>query len=180
MFQGLSPARVNRKSMPFQVLLVSAMSALASVNSVHRTVVALPTADGASKTRRKMVWIPDNSFLMGSDSPAPAYLGLEDPARRCTTSPSGFCPRLLDGSNHRNEHTVCALREGNWIYRDSRKPAMTSTSDAVLVPGSLVFVSPDFALPPKDYGQLWRYIPGTDWRHPDGPGSSSEIKATTR
>ena len=37
-------------------------------------------------------------------------------------------------------------------------------------PASIVFVGA--ATPSSDPGQWWRVIPGADWRHPNGPGSS--------
>jgi len=40
-----------------------------------------------------------------------------------------------------------------------------------LVPGSLVFVSPHKPVPLDDISQWWRYVPGANWRHPEGVGS---------
>ncbi len=42
----------------------------------------------------------------------------------------------------------------------------------LLVPASSVFRSPDHPVPLTDPYQWWTYVPGADWRHPDGPGSS--------
>lgn len=41
-----------------------------------------------------------------------------------------------------------------------------------LVPGSLVFTPPSHAVSLNDYSQWWSYVPGANWRHPAGPGSS--------
>jgi formylglycine-generating enzyme len=40
-------------------------------------------------------------------------------------------------------------------------------------PGSIVF-TPPAEMPPnlQDVRQWWRYVPGADWRHPDGPASN--------
>lgn len=40
------------------------------------------------------------------------------------------------------------------------------------VPGSMVFVPPSGVLDRMDPGLWWQYVPGADWRHPTGPGSS--------
>jgi formylglycine-generating enzyme required for sulfatase activity len=40
------------------------------------------------------------------------------------------------------------------------------------VPGSLVFTPTSRPVPLEDFTQWWRYQPGADWRHPEGPGSS--------
>jgi sulfatase modifying factor 1 len=42
----------------------------------------------------------------------------------------------------------------------------------VLVPGSMVFHPPDGPVDLTDMLNWWRYVPGADWAHPEGPGSS--------
>ena len=41
-----------------------------------------------------------------------------------------------------------------------------------LVPGSLVFTPTAGPVPLDDWQRWWRWQPGADWRHPDGPSSS--------
>jgi len=41
-----------------------------------------------------------------------------------------------------------------------------------LVPGSMVFVGTGGPVDLRDPSQWWAWIPGADWRHPTGPGSS--------
>jgi formylglycine-generating enzyme required for sulfatase activity len=41
-----------------------------------------------------------------------------------------------------------------------------------LVPGALVFAGTDRPVPLQDYSQWWHYVPGANWRHPGGPGTS--------
>jgi formylglycine-generating enzyme required for sulfatase activity len=36
----------------------------------------------------------------------------------------------------------------------------------------LVFTPPDHAVPLDNYAAWWKWTPGADWRHPEGPGSS--------
>lgn len=43
---------------------------------------------------------------------------------------------------------------------------------ADLVPGSLVFTPTAGPVPLDDWQRWWRWVPGADWRHPEGPGSS--------
>jgi formylglycine-generating enzyme required for sulfatase activity len=38
--------------------------------------------------------------------------------------------------------------------------------------GSLVFVQPSGPVAMRNYANWWQFIPGADWRHPDGPESS--------
>ena len=46
----------------------------------------------------------------------------------------------------------------------------------LLVPGAAVFVRPEGPVTLEDPLQWWRYVPGAQWRHPEGPGSSIEGK----
>lgn len=41
-----------------------------------------------------------------------------------------------------------------------------------LAPGSLVFTPPAGPVPLDDWRRWWAWVPGADWRHPAGPGSS--------
>ncbi|WP_369821495.1 formylglycine-generating enzyme family protein [Novosphingobium sp. CF614] len=43
---------------------------------------------------------------------------------------------------------------------------------SLAAPGSLVFVKPAQPVEIGDPSAWWRFIPGADWRHPAGPGSS--------
>jgi formylglycine-generating enzyme required for sulfatase activity len=47
----------------------------------------------------------------------------------------------------------------------------------LLVPGAMVFQQPKTSVNRADVTQWWRYVPGADWQHPFGPGSSIEGKA---
>jgi len=41
-----------------------------------------------------------------------------------------------------------------------------------LVPGSLVFTGTPGPVPLDDWTRWWSWVPGADWRHPQGPGST--------
>ena len=43
---------------------------------------------------------------------------------------------------------------------------------SMLVPGSLVFTPTPGPVPLDDWHQWWRWQPGADWRHPEGPDST--------
>jgi formylglycine-generating enzyme required for sulfatase activity len=43
---------------------------------------------------------------------------------------------------------------------------------ADLVPGSLVFTPPSGPVPMDDVRAWWSWVPGAQWRHPEGPGSN--------
>jgi sulfatase modifying factor 1 len=46
----------------------------------------------------------------------------------------------------------------------------------MLVPGALVFTPTTRPVPLRDVSQWWKWTPGANWRHPEGPGSSTEGK----
>jgi sulfatase modifying factor 1 len=50
-------------------------------------------------------------------------------------------------------------------------------SPAQLVPGSLVFAGTAGPVPLHDWTAWWRWVPGADWRHPEGPGSTLHGRA---
>jgi sulfatase modifying factor 1 len=43
---------------------------------------------------------------------------------------------------------------------------------AQIVPGSLVFTPTEGPVPLDDWTRWWRWVPGADWRHPEGPAST--------
>jgi formylglycine-generating enzyme required for sulfatase activity len=51
----------------------------------------------------------------------------------------------------------------------SMYPGATSET---LVPGSVVLSPPPHRVPLDNHYQWWRWTPGADWRHPEGPGSN--------
>jgi formylglycine-generating enzyme required for sulfatase activity len=55
-------------------------------------------------------------------------------------------------------------------------PGTPKPPDSVLVAGAMVFVGTDRPVQLGDWSQWWRYVPGADWKHPQGPGSSIEGK----
>ena len=55
-------------------------------------------------------------------------------------------------------------------------PGAPKPAESVLVPGSLVFTPPAYTISLDDYSQWWSWRNGTDWKHPEGPGSSIEGK----
>lgn len=52
-------------------------------------------------------------------------------------------------------------------------PAQYPDADPeLLVPGSLVFRKPPQRVSLDDWRRWWAWVPGADWRHPGGPGTS--------
>jgi formylglycine-generating enzyme len=120
---------------------------------------------------RAMVWVPGGEFLMGSDRHYPE----EAPAHRVAVD--GF---WIDPFEVTNRQFADFVRESGYVTVAERAPDPADYPGAVrdlLVRGSTVFVAPDGPVDLRDPYAWWRYVPGADWRHPQGPGSSIRHRA---
>jgi formylglycine-generating enzyme len=120
----------------------------------------------ADADRRSMIWIAGGTFLMGSDR----FYREERPARRETVQ--GF---WLDRYPVTNAEFCKFVGATGYVTTCERHPdpAMYPDADpALLVPGSSVFRKPRGPVDLRDNRAWWEYVPGADWRHPEGPGSS--------
>ena len=119
-----------------------------------------------SRRFKDMVWVPEGAFLMGSADFYPE----EGPVHR--VSVGGF---WMD------EHAVTVaeyrrfVRATGYLTVAERAPDSADYPGAapeVLVPGSLVFTQPDGPVNLSDPRNWWSWVPGAQWRHPEGPGST--------
>nr|WP_010662726.1 formylglycine-generating enzyme family protein [Marinilabilia salmonicolor] len=55
-------------------------------------------------------------------------------------------------------------------------PGTPKPPDSVLLPASLVFHSPETRVSLNNHQSWWGWVPGADWKHPLGPGSTIEGK----
>lgn len=142
------------------------------------------TKDEGSATPRRdaahpgMVWIPGGTFIMGTDE-EDAYEH-ERPAHKVRVD--GFWMDETEVTNEQFEafvkatgYVTVAERKPTWEDLKKQSPPGTQPPpDSLLVPGALVFTPPGRPVMLNDYSQWWHWVPGTDWRHPEGPGSSLE------
>jgi formylglycine-generating enzyme len=113
-----------------------------------------------------MVWVPDGDFLMGSEDFYPE----ERPVHR--RSVRGL---WIDRHPVTNAEFRRFVKDTGYVTTAEIAPSAADFPDAPgdqLVPGSLVFVPPDRPVPLDDYRAWWSWVPGAEWRHPDGPGST--------
>jgi formylglycine-generating enzyme required for sulfatase activity len=74
-------------------------------------------------------------------------------------------------------YRTVAERPVNWDeLRKQLPPGTPKPDEARLAPGSLVFTPPDSPVDHEHFERWWSWIPGADWRHPRGPGSSIDGK----
>jgi formylglycine-generating enzyme len=117
-----------------------------------------------------MSWIPARTFRMGSD----AHYSEEAPAHN--VSVSGF---WIDRYPVTNRDFARFVRSTRHVTLAEQVPAAEEYPDArpeLLVAGSSVFVQPDHPVSLNSPYAWWTWIPGADWRHPQGPGTSIQRK----
>ncbi|MGH7466691.1 MAG: formylglycine-generating enzyme family protein [Longimicrobiales bacterium] len=130
----------------------------------HRTSPAV-TADPSLDN---MVAIAGGTFLRGSDrhyrEEAPTHAVMVDGfwIDRCTVTNAEFA-RFVEATGY--------------ITVAERVPSAEDYPGALpelLVPASVVFRKPDHRVDLRNPYSWWRYVPGADWRHPQGPDSSNQ------
>ena len=77
---------------------------------------------------------------------------------------------------------VPALRGGDRSRHRGRahartRPTIPDADPALLVPGSLVFQRARGPVDLDDHRAWWAYVPGANWRQPEGPGSDVDARA---
>ncbi len=142
-----------------------------AVTSKNPTRVAVPAS-----ARPGMVWVPDGEYVMGTAGSA----GLKNEQPAHSVKLDGF---WIDASEVTNAqfrefvdatgYVTTAEKKPEWEeLKKSVPPGTPKPPDDVLVPGSLVFVSPPGPVPTDDVSRWWVWTPGACWKHPEGPDSS--------
>jgi formylglycine-generating enzyme required for sulfatase activity len=113
-----------------------------------------------------MVWVPGGSFLMGSEDFYPE----ERPVHRVAVD--GF---WMDAHPVTNAEFRRFVKATGHLTVAERPPEAADYPDAdpdMLVPGALVFRPTSGPVDLRDWRTWWAWVPGADWRHPEGPGST--------
>ena len=118
-----------------------------------------------------MVWIPGGKFWMGGDDSSWADA---KPVHEVTVD--GF---WIDRTEVTNRQFAGFVKATGYVTVAERKPDAKDFPDAppeLLVPGSLVFTPPAGQVSLDNPLVWWRYVPGANWRHPEGPDTTIEGK----
>jgi len=113
-----------------------------------------------------MVWIAGGTFLMGSDQHYPE----EAPAHQVTVG--GF---WIDQHAVTNAEFDRFVHQTGYITLAERPADPADYPDALpelLAPASAVFQRPPHRVDLSNHHNWWTLVPGADWRHPQGPGST--------
>jgi formylglycine-generating enzyme required for sulfatase activity len=116
-----------------------------------------------------MVWIPGGTFLMGSE-----HFPEARPVHRVTVD--GFWIDSTEVTNAAFQKFVEATGYRTVAERSPDPEQFPGVPAEKLVPFSAVFHPPAEAVALDDALRWWEPVPGADWRHPEGPGSSIEAR----
>ncbi len=130
----------------------------------------------AGKAPEGMVLIPGGEFSMGSINP----VGLENGGNQEMNDSRPVHRVYLDGfymdaSEVTNAQFTAFVNATGFVTTAERKPTKEEypgVPEENLITGSVVFTPPNHKVPLDNFLQWWGYIPGADWKHPTGPGST--------
>ncbi len=125
----------------------------------------------APTTAEGMVWVAAGAFQMGSED----FYEEERPVRPVEVDGFWIDPHPVTVAEFRR-----FVKATGYVTVAERPPEPAHYPDAdpaLLVPGSLVFQRPRGAVDLTDYRAWWAYVPGADWRRPEGPASDVYTRA---
>ncbi len=153
------------RALPIGLVLALLSGAAAVAQELCQSYAGLPEGDGKS---RGMVRLDGGTFTMGDDDERPE----ERTAHTVTVSPFWIDRHEVTNAQFR------AFVEATGYVTVAEKgldPAQyPGLPPELLQPGGMVFREPGRADLRGNVTQWWSYVPGADWRHPAGPGSSIE------
>lgn len=141
-------------------------AAPANPPAVRRPPV-LSTAPAPGPAPSGMVWIPGGEFWMGCEG-----CEMPDALPVHLVAIAGF---WMDATPVTNAEFARFVAATHYVTVAERKPdpkEFPGVPPDKLVPGSIVFTPPAHPVPLDDVSQWWSYVPGANWRHPDGPAST--------
>ena len=136
----------------------------AAAQRVGTACLGLPAIPDPAHPRTGMVYLRGGAFDMGA---APLRLE-EGPRRRVRVAP--FWIDRTDITNADFARFVASTGYRTLAERPLDPRLYPALSPRQRQPASLVFVGAEAGS--DDPAEWWRIVPGADWRHPQGPGST--------
>lgn len=134
----------------------------------------------AGKAPEGMVWIPGGEFSMGSNVEDESLCSIKgvtkDAAPIHRVYVDGYYMDKTEVTNEEFEKFVKATGYVTVAEQKPTKEEFPTASEEDLITGSVVFTPTPSAVNLNNFLQWWRYEPGADWRHPDGPQSTIKGK----
>jgi sulfatase modifying factor 1 len=119
-----------------------------------------------NKLLKDTVWVPGGTLLMGSDDFYPE----EGPVHRVSVSGFWMDEHAVTVAEYRR--FASATGYVTVAERALHPDRYLGVAPELLVPGSLVFDQPDGPVDLNDPRNWWSWVPGAQWRHPEGPEST--------
>jgi formylglycine-generating enzyme len=158
---------------------------VARADSAH-SCMSVPSRFGAANTNDSikvsgdtstagMVHIPGGRFMMGADNNQASED--EYPKHEVIVKPFWMDETEVTNAQFQKfveatGYVTIAERKPDWEeMKKSLPPGTPKPHDSLLVPASLVFKQPKGQVNLRDYSQWWSWVPGADWKHPEGPAS---------
>jgi len=135
------------------------------VTSAGQTLTQSESPASGKAPFENMVWIPGGTFLMGSDKHYPE----EAPAHEATVD--GFWMDRHTVTNEEFRKFVEATEHVTSAERAPKAEDYPGAKPELLLPASVVFNKPRQRVDLRDCHNWWTYVPGANWRHPEGPAS---------
>ena len=154
-------------------------SLVSHLSGTRHSVPEIVIGDGR-RGPMDMAWVPGGEFLMGSDHRLSQ--SNERPAHKVRVHGFWMDRHHVTNAEFRafvdaTGYVTTAERKPDWETIKPQLPAGTPRPpETVLVAGAMVFVGTPAVVDYSDISRWWRYVPGANWRHPQGPASSIEGK----
>jgi sulfatase modifying factor 1 len=113
-----------------------------------------------------MVWIPGGAFMMGSNE----HYREEAPAHQVTVD--GFWMDKYAVTNAEFARFVEATGYVTFCEKLPNPDDYPGAKPEMIVAASMLFRKPRQRVDLRNHYNWWTWVPGANWRHPDGPGSS--------
>lgn len=143
-----------------------------------------PTVENKNSPKGKapqgMVWIPGGEFSMGSSIQDESLCSIKGVTKDASPIHRVYVDGFyMDQTEVTNEEFEKFVQATAYITVAEQQPTREEFPDASpedLVTGSAVFSPTASAVNLNNFLLWWRYEPGADWRHPDGPQSTIKGK----
>ena len=119
-----------------------------------------------------MIWVPGGTFWMGCEN-----CGMPDALPAHVVTVSGFWMDRAPVTNAEFARFVNATGYLTVAERPLNPRDFPGVPADKLVPGSAVFVPTGTPVALDNPLRWWRYTPGANWKHPEGPGSNVARRA---
>ena len=129
-----------------------------------------------------MRFIPAGNFYFGAVDGDTLALEREFPKRNIQVSSFYIDEHEVTNAQfakfvNETGYVTIAERPVNWNeLKQTLPPNTPKPADTLLVPGSLVFTPPVNSTEIAMQSGWWKWVPGANWKHPEGPNTSIEGK----